>query len=346
MHDIHSNGLAKYVLENGGSVSPIILPKELTNETGIMNPSIFVYRDRILMNVRHVNYSLYHSEGKKFVHQFGPLAYIHPENDVTLTTHNIMCELDEDMKVISSGRINMKLDTGKPTWNFIGLEDGRLFSWEDRLFLCGVRRDCYDDKGTGRMELCEIEEINGEWTEVGRYPIPAPGDNKSYCEKNWMPVLDMPWHFVKWSNPTQVVKFDINEGTCVTVNLDESKVYNLPRDLRGGTQLISMDDFKLAITHEVDLFNDLFGRKDGHYMHRFIVWDKDWNMSHKTKEFTFMGSQRDMTTGLSFGIEFATGIAYYDESVLISFGLQDNASFVMKIPKELFFNILNEGYID
>lgn len=344
MRDLRLHGLSTHVLKNGGNIVPVTVPSDLTGETGIMNPSIFVYRGRILMNIRHVNYTLYHSEGKKFPHQWGPLQYVHPENDVTLTTHNIMCELDEDMNIISSGRINMKLDTGRPTWNFIGLEDGRLFAWDDRLFLCGVRRDVYDDKGTGRMELCEIEQINGEWTEIGRFPIPAPGNNDSYCEKNWMPIVDMPWHFVKWTNPTEVVRFNINTGTSETIVIDENKRYDFNRDLRGGTQVVRINDQQqIAITHEVDLYTDVFGRKDGHYMHRIVVWDNDWNITHSTKEFTFMGCYHDIDRDLKSGIEFGTGLTFYKGFVLISYGLQDNACFVMKVPEKVFFEFLSKG---
>jgi predicted GH43/DUF377 family glycosyl hydrolase len=344
MHDMHLYGLATFALKRGGKLYPITIPKELTRETGIMNPSIYVYKGRILMNIRHVNYTLYHSEGKKFPHQFGPLAYIHPENDVTLTTYNIMCELDGNMNVISSSRIDTsELDT-PPTWNFIGLEDGRLFSWDDRLFLCGVRRDCYDDKGTGRMEMQEIEYIDGQWKEVSRNPIPAPGDNSTYCEKNWVPVLDMPYHFVKWTNPTEVVKFDIEKGTTETVVLDESKKVPMYRDLRGGTQILRLNENqRIAITHEVDLGRDTFGRKDGHYVHRAIIWDNDWTIQHHTQEFHFMGTQTDPVTGNSFHIEFATGMAFINNRVLISYGLQDNACFVLELPKEVFTEFLMRG---
>ena len=79
MHDLRHHGLVQYALKRGGSIHPITLPKELTGETGIMNPSIFQHEGRILLNVRHVNYTLYHSEGKKFPHTWGPLQYLHPE---------------------------------------------------------------------------------------------------------------------------------------------------------------------------------------------------------------------------------------------------------------------------
>ena len=48
---------AKLALENGGSIHPLIVPAELTNGTGIMNPSVFIDGDKILVNLRHVNYT-------------------------------------------------------------------------------------------------------------------------------------------------------------------------------------------------------------------------------------------------------------------------------------------------
>ena len=341
MHDLRHHGLVHYALKRGGSIHPITLPKELTGETGIMNPSIFQYEGRILLNVRHVNYTLYHSEGKKFPHTWGPLQYLHPENDISLTTYNIMTELDADLNVVHAGRIDTsELDT-EPVWNFIGLEDGRLFSWDNRLFLCGVRRDCYNSDGKGRMEMQEIEFIDGQWKEVARHPIPAPGDDGTYCEKNWMPVIDMTWHFVKWCNPAEVVKFDSVAGTTETVILDEDKYIPLQRDLRGGTQVYPIGDGNhMTLTHEVDLNKDFFGRKDGHYNHRVLIWDKDWNLTKYTKDFHFLGTQIDPTTGDEYNIEFATGMTFLNGNIIIAFGYQDNGTFLLKMPEDVFFDFV------
>ena len=347
MHDLHTGGLATYALNRGGSLHPVLLPKSvLGNETGIMNPSIFLRDGKILMNIRHVNYILYHSEGKKFPHQWGPLVYLHPEHDVTLTTHNVMTELDHNLNVVNAQRINMALDTGKPTWNFIGLEDARLFEWEGKLFLCGVRRDCYDDKGKGRMELCHVEfnEETQEWTEQARYPIPAPHGDTSYCEKNWMPILDMPYHFVKWTNPTQVVKFDVEEGTTEEVYVDESERKPYPRDFRGGSQVLRINDHqRMAFIHETNLLRDPFGRKDGDYSHRVIIWDNDWNMVHASRNFHFLGTYWDHVTNTDYNIEFVTGMCVVGNDILISFGFQDNACYILKVPQNVFLEFLQDG---
>lgn len=338
-------GLATYALKRGGTLHPVLLPKSvLGNETGIMNPSIFLNDDgRLLLNIRHVNYILYHSEGKRFPHQWGPLVYVHPENDVTLRTHNVMCELDDNLNLLDAGRVNMVLDT-EPTWNFIGLEDARLFNWDGKIFLCGVRRDCYDDKGKGRMELCHIHKTENGWEEISRHPIPAPGDDSSYCEKNWMPILDQPYHFVKWCNPIQVVKFDIEEGTTEVVFEDTSDRKPFDKDFRGGSQVMRINENqRMAFIHETNLLRDPFGRKDGDYSHRVLIWDNDWNLVHASKKFHFLGTYYDHVTNTDFNIEFVTGVAVLNNDILISFGFQDNASFILRIPLNVFYDFLTKG---
>lgn len=342
MHDLHMGGLTTYALRRGGSIHPIILPKEVTgNEQGIMNPSIYIHEGKILVNCRHINYILYHSESKKFPHQWGPLVYVHPQNDIALKTTNIVAEFDDNLNLVSAGKVNTSEFDTKPTWNFIGLEDARLFSWDNRLFLCGVRRDCYDDKGTGRMEMAEIEFIDGEWREVSRNPIPAPNGDSSYCEKNWMPVLDMPYHFVKWSNPTQVVKFNIEDGTSEDAVCDTDKTYDFQKDMRGGSQVIRINDNqRMAIIHETTLLKDPFNRKDGNYQHRVVVWDNDWNIIHRSQPFYFMGNAHDHVKGIDYVVEFGVGAAFHNGDILISFGVQDNVSYILRMPQDVFMQFL------
>lgn len=50
----------------------------------------------------------------------------------------------------------------------------------------------------------ELSLISSGAKETERSRIEPP--TKSYCEKNWMPILDMPFHYVKWTSPTEVVK--------------------------------------------------------------------------------------------------------------------------------------------
>jgi hypothetical protein len=323
------NNFAKHALDNGGSIHPLIIPSELTNGTGLMNPSILVDGDKIRVIVRHVNYTFYHSEEKLFQHQWGPLTYVHPEDDMHLRTINYYCELDENYKITRYNKIDTSQFPEKELWDFVGLEDARIFRCGGKLYTSGVRRDL-DSIGTGRMELCEIVVTDDGVKEVSRFRIPPPNDPKSYCEKNWMPILDKPYHYVKWGNPTEVVKVNPETETCETVSLSEA-VW-MPRDLRGGSQVISAGDFYLACTHEVDLLKTEVGRKDAVYRHRFIVWDKDFNIVKYSNDFAFMNGH----------VEFCIGMDRHKGNLLMTFGFQDNAAYVLQVPEKVVEEFIND----
>jgi len=266
------NNLVKQVIQNGGSITPIIIPSHLTGGTGLMNPSIYVDKDKLLLNLRHVNYTLFHAEGEQlFNNRYGPLVYLNPENDVKLRTTNWLCYLNEDLTIKRWNKINTsKLDI-EPVWEFIGLEDGRVVRWDNKLYICGVRRDTKIN-GEGRMELSEINAKTfslNDSNEIKRSRIEPPNDPNSYCEKNWMPVIDMPYHFIKWANPTELVKVDINKLTSETIILKEG-VGNC-QNLRGSSQVIPFEDKRICIIHECDLWKNKLEQKDAKYTHRFIV---------------------------------------------------------------------------
>ena len=321
--------LVSRVLKEGGNIFPLIIPSSLTTGTGLMNPSIMIKEGRIIIVIRHVNYTFYHSEKKLFQHPYGPLTYIHPEDDVHLRTWNWYCILNDNFEITKHYKIDTtEFDTYEPLWDFVGLEDARIFEWSNKTYLSGVRRDTTTN-GVGRMELSEIRILDDGVKEVSRVRIEPPNDPNSYCEKNWMPVLDKPFHYVKWSNPTELVKVNPETGTSETTHI--SNTITVPRDLRGGSQILPFRDGYFAITHEVDLFKSEEGRKDAVYYHRFIVWDKNFNIIKVTPEFHFMDAD----------VEFCIGMAEYGEDYLITFGFQDNAAYLLKAPKKSIENFID-----
>lgn len=248
-----------------------------------------------------------------------------------LRTINYYCELDDQLNISRYNKIDTsEFDNYEPKWDFVGLEDARLVRWNNKLYTTGVRRDL-DTIGTGRMELCEIVVDDNSVKEVSRFRIPPPKDPNSYCEKNWMPILDMPYHYVKWSNPTEVVKVNPENQTSETVSLSEP--ISLPRDLRGGSQVLSVGEFYFACTHEVDLFNSEVGRKDAVYRHRFIVWDKNFNIKYHSKDFDFMNGH----------VEFCIGMAKLNNDILMTFGFQDNAAYLLRVPESVIEEFINEN---
>lgn len=316
-------------INEGGEIAPLIIPSELTNGTGLMNPSVMVQDGKILVIIRHVNYTFYHSEKKLFQHAYGPLTYIHPENDIHLRTWNWYCELSDGLNIEKIIKIDTsKFDTYDPLWDFVGLEDARIVNWNNKLFLSGVRRDTTVN-GQGRMELSEIQIFDNEVKEINRSRIELSTNQDSYCEKNWMPILDMPFHYIKWTNPTELVEVDLEHKISRSISVNYP--IQLPRDLRGGSQVLPFEGGYFAITHEVDLFSSEVGRKDAVYYHRFVVWDKNFNIIKVTPEFHFMDAH----------VEFCIGLAEYEDSYLITFGFQDNAAYILKAPKYFVKNFIN-----
>ena len=184
------DNFTSYVLFEGGVISPLIIPNTTMKGSSLMNPSVLVSEGKIRVIVRHINYTLYHSEKKKIISPWGPLTYMHPEDDMHLRTWNFYGELDDDLNPIRWNAIDTsRFDTYEPQWEFVGLEDARLVHWNGEYYITGVRRDTTTN-GQGRMELSKLSITENDVTEVSRVRIQPPIDPNSYCEKNWMPFID------------------------------------------------------------------------------------------------------------------------------------------------------------
>jgi hypothetical protein len=139
-----------------------------------------------------------------------------------------------------------------------------------------------------------------------------------------MPIIDMPFHFVKWTNGTDVVKYDISTGNTKQIVLTNWKDLGCI-DLRGGSQVIPYDEnHRFCLNHETYLSQSEQKRKDGTYRHRFVVWDKNWEITKVSKQFSFLSAE----------IEFAVGMCEYGDDYLITFGFQDNAAYLLRVPRE------------
>ena len=74
-------------------------------------------------------------------------------------------------------------------------------------------------------------------------------------------------------------------------------------------------------------------KRDLLYYHKFIVWDKSWNLVTQSKSFTFTDSL----------VEFACGLCKHDQDVYISFGQTDLVGYILKLPITKFESFIH-GY--
>lgn len=329
--------LVALALEDGGSIHPLLIDPKQSGGLGLCNASIFKDEgeDNYLINVRNVSYTLHHADGdQKYQTPWGPLNYVRPDNDAKLRTWNYVGQLDKNGKSIAGVKFAFQVDTAKfkkkPKWTFVGLEDARIVRWDKKLYIIGCRRDIKED-GESRMEMSEIELLEDGVKEVNRHRINAPVDKDSYCEKNWMPVLDMPNHFVKWVNPTEVVEaYPRTEGyknsSEVVFQADDSTIIDLPFSPRGGSQVVPYGDYRIACVHDVEFWHNEKNDRDARYWHRFVVWDKDWNVVTISRQWKFMDGR----------IEFCCGMALDGDDLLLTFGFQDNSAYLVRVPQKTF----------
>jgi hypothetical protein len=318
-----NGNFSQSVLAEGGAIKPLMISPADSEGLGLCNPSVFVENGEVWLNLRNVSYTLYHCENaQRFNSRYGPLSYLNPEHDIHLRTTNFLCKLSPSLDIENYWKIDMTFDK-QPLWDFIGLEDARLVRWEGHLYVIGVRRDTTTN-GQGRMEFSEIGFAGNRVTEIGRYRIEPPTD--SYCEKNWVPILDKPYHFVKWTNPTEIVKADLTTLKSTQVRpVDEFKrIPGLP-DLRGGSQIIPWHGRYIGLVHDCDLTKTRMGQKDATYRHRWVTYDSDLRLTKVSEQFSFMGGR----------VEFCCGLAEYEGDLLLSFGFQDNCAFILRVPEKL-----------
>ena len=146
-----------------------------------------------------------------------------------------------------------------------------------------------------------------------------------------MPILDKPYHYIRWANPTQIVKVDPITGRSEIVFQGEEFKIDTPYQIRGNSQIIPWKKFNIGIIHEVNLWYNENDNKDAIYTHRIIVWDKQGNIVKTSDAFNFMTAK----------IEFACGLVNINNNIIVTFGFQDNAAFALTIPDKVFEEIIN-----
>ena len=83
----------------------------------------------------------------------------------------------------------------------------------------------------------------------------------------------------------------------------------------------------------VNLFKNYLLQKDAIYRHRLLLWDTEFNFIGLSKAFSFLDGR----------IEFCVGAARHGENLLLSFGFQDNAAFVLQVPKLVVEDLILEA---
>lgn len=246
--------------------------------------------------------------------------YVMPEEDAgVIRTENILVEIGE-----TGSRQQVIVPPAYETNGYpvSGLEDCRLRKTAAGWSVSATVRDAEGWDGRCRIGVAKLNLEDARLHGLRVLDWEGLQDH----EKNWMPWGDG-WLYACGHN-----------GHTVTIDADPEMpgVYEvrqrgpappLAAGFRGGGQVVPFRDGWLGIVHEVAHLDT--GRRA--YEHRFVWWDETLTLRKWSPLFFFFEKQ---------SIEFAAGLATIDDTVFVSFGVNDAEAWLCRLKGGALWNLL------
>lgn len=279
------------------------------NNHNICNPSIILYNDELILNVREVSYS-FNIETNLYTY------------DKTIDTYNHLIKNIKivNNKLISNSDVVLELndDKLKIYEHYItGFEDLRLLTYNNEIYGTCTAIATNPDV-TNEIILFKINDnkINNV--------LRLKGYENHKCQKNWMPfVNNNKINFLYSMDPFIILEPNMETGECKIV-VNKKFDFDM-KNYRGSSQLIDYDNGWLFIIHTV-----LFINSKRKYVHRFVHMDKSFNNIRISPLFYFIKKT----------IEFVAGLVEYDNKLFITYGYEDKLAYMAQINAESVKNIL------
>jgi hypothetical protein len=188
-----------------------------------------------------------------------------------------------------------------------------------------------DTNPTGRTQisLCRLAEnpsSDGTWKVEFLLPLKGPDPNRN--EKNWLPFEDSSKiKFIYSHDPIIVKGVNLETGECPTLIEKDSGCYL--EEFRGSSTPVQYQEGYLTVIHEVIMRNVGSGDKPDwarHYFHRFVRFDKDFQVKELSRPFYYDHK----------GIEFCAGLCWSldNKNLLMTVGLEDHDAYIYSISAE------------
>ena len=257
-------------------------------------PSIVKHGDKYVMNLRYVNYRI-NKKGE----------YVNREQ---ITTFNECCLLGGDLSCIGRKTFEEK----EVTTRYRGVEDVRLFSFDDKIYYSGVIQNT-DVKNDVHITV-SVCRYDPEKKHLPQTNLKSPvGSN---VEKNWalfehkgeMKVV-YKWH------PLTVGKIH-NQEFAKEREIETPYMFH---KLRGSTNGLVVEDELWFICHFVSYEDKRY------YYHCLVRLNKETlELVDYSKLFTFKGSP----------IEYCLGMVDNNGLIVFSCSIMDNSSYLIGVPKD------------
>lgn len=207
-----------------------------------------------------------------------------------------------------------------------GMEDPRLFRRRGDVKMACIAMENW-------IPTAKVVEtsLNSELTSIEDVEV-FPGPEKKRVEKNWMPVHDVDVDFDYLYSPTR--KFSVSDGFT-----EVQPQVEIPKGLRGGSQLIEHDGGLIGVMHQTLIFSEMqkfssatFSMENVQrrkYKHYLVKMDMTGSITEVSRPFYFTRP----------GVEFCAGIARVSDGFVLSYGHEDREARIAYITDEIVENL-------
>ena len=191
-----------------------------------------------------------------------------------------------------------------------GLEDMRLFAWRGGWW--GLASGYCSRNDANTMILAPVSPVMDQ-----KVVLLSPTGEKK--EKNWViAVVGSELFLIHWLSPMSVYKY-VGSQMLEPVFMGDARAELM--GWSGSSQAVAYNGKLLACIHR--RIGEKCGRDPVRYVHRLVEIDHEtWEIGRISPIFVFEGDQ----------VEFNSGLSVTSESVLFSYGVQDCAAVVLRLP--------------
>lgn len=295
---------------------PLVFDKKITFELPkhyhICNPSIIKINEGFIVNFKSVHYIV---EGKNYI-----LQGIENNDWNKKLDKNYLVNFDKEFNIKNINLLNHEdtytLQESRGHHRFNHIEDIRLFEFNNEIYFTSTYMN---DVYLNTPKRIALYKINNQSKIIHLKDFDTFGN----IEKNWLPFVSGGKINLMY-NHSKILELDDAYNPIMKIDNfhgNEENKFELSR-LRGGSgPLKLLDGNNLVIFHEVYFKNDL-----RHYMHRFALYNKDFNLIRLSKIFNFRNER----------IEFCSGMCENNDKdgVILTYGVMDVEAYICEVKYE------------
>lgn len=307
-----------------------------------LNPSLVKTDNGYICIYRTVNY----------IHDIKTGTYQSLHTDGKIRTRNLFLTLTNKFEIKSKHEIVNNLNYTKHRQQVLGLEDCRLFQFNNKNYFTCTTLDT-NATGQPQITLCRLGKksvsnninIKTDIIELDLF-TPLIGPDLNRCEKNWVPFVDDGICVLYGYDPLVIYKVNENSGVLtVKVKYSHTPTFAgfrggaglLPFDLGKNLKVINDPGVKvkakvkaitipgyLAIVHEVIFYKQSENHTQRHYLHRLLWLDKSYDLTKMSRAFYFSSKETEFCLSM-FADEFG--------NICFALGVEDRQTEVQKFHK-------------